>query len=332
MAIPKLTEESINKAIEYTISNYRRKEITVPSFDETVEVNNSKKKIDIIVGNFTDPSNITHGERTGACMRIGGVGESFFDFCLTDPNGFHIRFEDSTTHEYISRVSGFRNGNTVFLNELRYSRLKKYSNDDVVEACRIAARKLIEYSKNSTCPIENVVITNQYATSESKDEIVQFNIKNNKEGLRQFYTDIDTSGIVLATTATNTPLLPINFDKTKVPNYQPVRTKPRFLDSPSELAAKINRVASIKELLNGISYEELGSLSFDDGLLYGVVSDDWYIYVDYNLNIHKDYITLDPRAEEELKKYSIIIEEMLKNNEIKVGEEYGIQPNSNRKS
>ena len=32
--------------------------------------------------------NLTYGERTGACMRIGGAGKSLYNFCLKDENGF----------------------------------------------------------------------------------------------------------------------------------------------------------------------------------------------------------------------------------------------------
>ena len=111
------------------------------------------KKMQVIVGIFTHHSNITHGERTGACMRIGGVGESLFDFCLGNTNGFHILFRDSQAVEYIFRVSGFRNGNTVFLNGLRVScNLDAYSNEEVVAACQRVAELLIEKSKESTCP------------------------------------------------------------------------------------------------------------------------------------------------------------------------------------
>ena len=113
----------------------------------------------VVVGNFTHPSNLTHGERTGACMRIGGAGKSLFDFCLEDDNGFHIRFVNPKTGKFVSRVSGFRNGNTVFLNELRFSEDSEYTNKDVVEACKLIARELIEVSKESELPIDNVVVT-----------------------------------------------------------------------------------------------------------------------------------------------------------------------------
>ena len=63
-------------------------------------------------------------------MRSFGKGDNLFRFCNLDPRGFHITFTDEEGN-YLSRVSGFRNGNTVFLNELRYSVDGRYSNEDV---------------------------------------------------------------------------------------------------------------------------------------------------------------------------------------------------------
>ncbi len=319
--------QRLKEAIEWTIKNFKRQEITIPPFDKNIEISSpkGKKNINVIVGNFTDTSNLTHGERTGACMRIGGVGESLFQFCLKNPNGFHIRFEDPDTHEYISRVSGFRNGNTVFLNELRYScNPDKYTNEDVVEACKQAANYLIELSKDSTCPIENVVISNQYAMGHTKNTIQNLGVNNIKEGLSGFYSDVDKNAIVLATTATDGTFVPINFDKRNVPTYQPCRPKIRSLSHSPLLINKINRVASIKTILEGTNYEDVSKISFPKGIIYGIVSDDWYIYVDRDKNIIYDYIPIDPRAKEEMVQYIEVIQEMLAKNEIK-DDEYGIR-------
>ena len=112
------------------------------------------------MGNFTSPINLTHGERTGACMRIGSNADSLYHFCLEDENGFHITFKDPKTGKYISRVSGFRNGNTVFLNELRCSlKPNKYSDADLEAFCQKTAEMLITKSKESGYPIDNVWVS-----------------------------------------------------------------------------------------------------------------------------------------------------------------------------
>ena len=113
----RITRENVlGSVIDYLYINNK---IPVPGMDDILEVDN--KKINIIVGNRTNSFNICGGELSGSCMRIGGIGEGLFLFALMNNNWFHIRFEDPITHEYISRVTGFRNGNTLFLNQLRDS-------------------------------------------------------------------------------------------------------------------------------------------------------------------------------------------------------------------
>ena len=312
--------QRLNEAVELTVNNFRRQEVTIPSFDENISFTgeeNEEKVINVIVGNFTDPSNLTHGERTGACMRIGGVGESLFDFCLKDPNGFHIRFEDPETHEYISRVSGFRNGNTVFLNELRFScDSNKFSDYDLVCACKKVAERLIELSKDSSCPIENVVISKFYAMLRSDEPLTNLGIANNKEGLTSFYSDVGTSAIVLATSKKDGTFAPVNFDKSNIPTYRTCRSKPIIYTQEKDIMGKISRVASIKELLSGVNFEDIGRMNFDNGIMCGVVSDDWYIYVDNQKNINYDYIDIDERAKKELEQYLEIIDDIIKKAEI----------------
>ena len=314
--------ERLIEAIKLTKENYLRREVTVPTFDRTFNLT-SGKQLEVTVGNFTDPSNLTHGERTGACMRIGGVGESLFYFCLKNPNGFHIRFNDPETGEYISRVSGFRNGNTVFLNELRYScNPSKFDDDEVIEACKKAANELIRLSAGSTCPIENVVISDEYAMRKDEYQLTNLGVQSIKEGLPSFYTDVSSKAVILATTTP--PFKPINFDKTEVPTYEPCRSKVIRTQNQQYLSGRINRVASIKAILEGVPYENLDQIEFEDGLIYGIVADDWYIYITRNMEIKYDYIPVDPRAKEELTTHLAVIEEMINRNEIKEEAVYGL--------
>lgn len=314
----------LKEAVELTMKNFQRQTVTIPAFNEEVELSNTKR-MRIIAGNFTHPSNLTHGERTGACMRIGGMGESLFYFCLKNPNGFHIRFEDPETGKYISRVSGFRNGNTIFLNELRYScDQQKYRNEDVVEACQKAAQRLIEYSKNSSYPIKNVVIHRAYAIENSPEENVILDKANIKEGLAPFYTDVSNSVIVLATTAQEQKFVPLNFEKGKIPDYLPAREKPYETSDIQKGTPKITRVDTIKRILNGENYNYISPVEFPDGFIYGIMSDDWYIYVDEEQKIHSDVINIDPRAKEELVEYTLEIEKKLQEGTIKKENAYGI--------
>ena len=310
-------EGRLKEAVERTKKLYERQEITIPPFEKDVTLETGKK-MHLVVGNFTHPSNLTHGERTGACMRIGGVGETLFQFALDNPNGFHIRFEDPSNNGYISRVTGFRNGNTVFLNELRDSCNKdKYSNDDVIDACTQAAKELIELSKDSPCPIENVVVHRAYATIDMKSPMEYLGVDNIKEGLPQFYSDVSSSAIILATSASKGKFAPLDFDKSRVPTYQPLREKPKVVKNIQEASNKINRVNSVKRLLDGENYEYIEPMQFTNGLIYAIVSHDWYIYVDEKGNILYDCMDIDPRAKEEFAEALVEVQ----NNLSKISEE-----------
>lgn len=303
--------ERLHKAVLDTINNFSRKEITIPTFNEVINLDENKT-MRVVVGNFTHPSNVTMGERTGSCMRIGGLGESLYNFCLEDKNGFHIRFEDPKTGEFISRVSGFRNGNTVFLNELRYSCSPDiYSNEDVVDACSKAAKYIIEKSKDSECPIDNVVLHNAYAAIEANLSNQDLKIDNNKEGLKKFYSDINDRGIVLA--STGSPFTKINFDKSRVPIYEPAREISFSGIDSVKLRNMINRVYAMKQILSNIEYEYLDALEFENGLLYGIVNQDWFIYVDSRGKIYEEILNVDDRAKEELANARIIINNMVYN-------------------
>ncbi len=291
-------------AVEDTITSFQKQSITIPAFAETIELS-SGKTMYVSVGNATHPSNLTHGERTGACMRIGGVGETLFNFCLENENGFHIRFEDSKTGEYISRVSGFRNGNTVFLNELRNSvNGEKYSDEEVVDACRKVAESLIERSKESSCPIENVVVHSAYATRDIP--MISLGIGNNKLGLPNFYSDIGSVGIVLATT--QVPFAPVKLNQPDVPHYPLARERAKE-GTFEEMSDMIYRVHAVKKMLEGQNYMFIESPTFAEEIEYAIASQDWYIAIDKNGTIYEELIPGDERAKEELETARKMIEE-----------------------
>ena len=295
------SSQRLSTSVNYMIKNYQRDKVCIPTFNEQISFksdNSHSKKMRVIVGNFTNPCNLTHGERTGACMRIGGAGRTLYDFCLSNKCGFHIRFE-AENGEYISRVSGFRNGNTVFLNELRCScNSEKYSDQDVVSACKEVSKKIIEMSKESEYPIDNVVIYKAYAMNSVPDEQINLGIayEDNKKGFdKNFYSDINNSGIILA--STDKPFVPIKFETEKLPEYLPARDIPYKGKGDDKLIEIINRVHGVKEVLDGKDYREVDEIiPLDEIILYGVANNDYYVYVNANGEVHTLLIDNDKRA------------------------------------
>lgn len=317
-------DERLKIALQLTIQNYKRQKITIPTFSKKISIPNSNKILEGIVGNFTDPCNLTHGERTESCMRIGGIGETLFEFCLKNENGFHIRFENPKTHEYISRVSGFRNGNTIFLNQLRHSCIEEYKDEDLIFACQKIAEELIEQSKNSPYPIENVVISEDEAMQDSNRKKVSLEIEDNKKGLPLFYSDIDNTGIILATTAINKSFTPIKLGVENLPIYKPYRPKPRIITNPKTRIEKINRILSLKYIIEENRYEDLNPINPTD-IQYMCATDDWYIYIDKENKIHYAIIKIDERASLELAENLEIANRILQEKQYEEGEKkYGI--------
>lgn len=167
-------QERFKEAVDALKLAYIKKKTTIYPLNEEIEL--SDKSIFVNVGNFTNPINLTYGERTDSCLRIGGAFEDLFDFCLVNPNGFHIRFTDSENGEFISRVTGIRNGNTIFLNQLRHSESDDYSDEDICNALKETSKILIERTKKSNCPIENVIITTDFAFDKEKYKIQEKNL------------------------------------------------------------------------------------------------------------------------------------------------------------
>ena len=327
-------EERLAKGIYYLLNNYQKQYVTVPTFDEDIIIEDGyDKKINVVCGNFSDTLNLTHGERTGACMRINGAGKSLFSFCLTDENGFHITMEDPETNEYISRASCFRNGNTVIINGLRDSFNVKYSNDEIINVLYKVANELIEKTKNDEYPIENVFVGKQEAfcnNSKLYDEEF-YDVPNIQEGLPNFYLDAVNGGILLATTNKDLErkYVPITVGVEKLPKYEVQRGKIREYVNNEEVAKqyriintssfdkakeKILMIEEAKNLMgiegvpNSFEYEkDISNDTVDDikeaieqleikpidyEIKYALVSDDYYIALDKDYNIHSSYLDI----------------------------------------
>lgn len=274
-------EKRIEKAQKYLKAMYERKNISIPPVDEDLELANGKK-MNVVIGNVTDPINLTYGERTGACMRIGGHADSLFDFCLKDDNGFHIRFSSPDDDGFVSRVSGFRNGNTIFLNELRFSADGRYTNDDVREACALAAQLLIERSKDSSSPIENVVIAPEYVMSGEKR--IPLNVSDVKKGVGNFYTDVTSdNATILATSNPDNSLVPIKLGNGGVQKYQVQRGKVRMYEGEKCLE-HIDRIEIIDQMLSGKPIDEAEPKPKKD-IAFCYCGEDWYVTIDTKGNV-----------------------------------------------
>ena len=275
------TEERLKKVPEEILIQFKRKYITVPPMDLDVSLENGKK-IHVDIGDITSTINLTYGERTGACMRIGGAGSSLFDFCLENENGFHIRLTNPTTGNFISRVSGFRNGNTVFLNQLRYSLDKDISNSDLIDAIRVVARKIVELTKESEYPIKNVVISDGYVMSARHNDRTTLNVNDVKKGYSHFYSDVSSSNAIYLEKNDEIEVGPEKAEK-----YDVLRKRIICYENINEITEQIQKFNLINGLLKGKSLGEISII--DEKFIINIsklyVGEDFLIAFDFDGNI-----------------------------------------------
>ena len=299
-------EERIKAAVSLVPKMYQRKSIPVPPVDKTYELKNNRK-INIVVGNTTDMINLTYGERTGACMRIGGAGNSLFNYCLLGKNGFHIRFTDPKTNDFVSRVSCFRNGNTLFMNQLRDSVSPEYSNRDLIEATELIAKELIELTKDSELPIDNVVINNNYAMGESNKHPQDIGVEDIKKGLDDFYSDVDSYAIVVATSDPNNKLVPIKLSG-KVPEYLPQRSKKNIYKGEKAIEM-VAHYHLLDEILDGKSIEKK-DIELNENIVTCICGEDWYVAIDSFGVVHNYVLKNTRRKKEALEEMGKAITEL----------------------
>ena len=298
-------QERLDYAVKTTIKNYKRKNINIPTFTEKILVNN--KELLVTVGNFTSPTLITQGERLGSCMRIDGVAETLYDFIFDD--GFSIEFTNPKTLDLVTTVSGFRgreeNKNTVFINESRNSLFPdQYSNLEIIEAYKIVATLLIEKSKTSTCPIDNIIIPRTRIMENIDDDRIMLDIENPQKGLPNFYTDVTPLMHVLKTTSPTEKFVKVNKENVEIPNYLPAR-EIIIEGNNKKVIERINRIHIINKILKGEEYKKLAPKTAT--IEYGITGEDWYIYIGENNEIEQELIYRDKRA---LKEYEEAIEKI----------------------
>jgi hypothetical protein len=265
-----------------------------------------------MLGNTNDMINLTYGERTGACMRIGGQGEDLFNFCLENDNGFHISFNDPESGKLISRVSCYRNGNTLFMNELRNPLDKKYTSEDIQEAARLIAKDIIELTKDSKYPIQNVIAADAYAFGGCGENV---NITPKKGISSRLYTDIKNDYAVIVATAGD-GLTPLVYDENKVEKYDVGRAPIRKHERKTAGNAVVH-IEVLDAFYDDVPIDQIEYEAKDVEIAY--TGEDWYVGITKEGDIIS-YVQRNSRnpeiANKEMAKYELIIRQVLESKKI----------------
>ena len=289
---------------------YAREEITTPSIDKVYETFDGKK-LNVVLGNSTNMMNLSYGERTNSCLRIGGAFNNLFEFCIHDKNGFHVRFTDPETGEFISRVSGIRNGNTIFFNELRDSENPNYNNEQIIEVLNQLSSELIEMTKDEECPIDNVVITYDYAMRNYEQSAIPTGLKeypNAFYGLR-FNIAFDGNFVLLKSTSLDGGLVSYEFGADLARTYETQRDKVVTLTNHDMALEKVMQLHLIDGILKGYEIDEL-SLDIPTNVDMCIAGEDWCVYKDSEGNIHQFIVEMSKHKGRALEEMKIALEQL----------------------
>lgn len=134
-----------------------------------------------------DPDVLVSGIDTDACFRILGNDNDFLLYTMFNKNGFVLKITDEEGN-FIGRISGFRNGNCLYLNQAR-SIMDMHGHPDKATTDKIKrmrscieeyARQIVEKTKETDEPIDYVFILKSYGYSDCDYlPVVNKNILNN---------------------------------------------------------------------------------------------------------------------------------------------------------
>lgn len=285
------------------------------------------------VGNYmysmydsTDETLLTAGLDTNACFRCCGNDNDFLHYCALDKNGFVIKLTDSEGN-FIGRASGFRNGNGVYINQLRTVYDKKSSayiseKASIISAFEKACSDIVEISQNNSNEenkIDFVVVTRSYTLDGTKsnvntmttdkiggspmenqsDDWKRFvsSTKNLRESkiLGKFNTDFGNYSIVCIKSAIGN-LTPDEIKKGDVPAvYKRTRKQINIVESSEISEQYINRVRAHYSYQSGESF----NYTKIPKNCKTVIGDNWYIVFNEQCILDGCYLPSDKFAEEE---------------------------------
>ncbi len=278
----------------------------------------------------TDETLITAGLDTNACFRCCGNDNDFLHYCALDKNGFVIKITD-TDGNFIGRASGFRNGNGVYINQLRTIYDKKssaYNSEQyaIIKTFEQACDDIVKTSQNNqseTNKIDFVVVTKSYTLSDRQsnvdgrttdaigydpmdtqsDDWQEFisttkNLNEAKNG-NNFNTDYGGYPIICIKSAVGV-LTPDKIKKGNVPALYPrVRKQVNVNELNENLENYVNKIRA------GFSYQtgkEFSYLKVPQNCKV-VTGDNWYIVFGNQGVLDGSYLPNDKYAKMEFDKF-----------------------------
>ena len=219
-----------------------------------------------------DTSILLSGINTNACFRIDGNDNDFLHYCALNKNGFVIKITDLFGN-FIGRASGFRNGNCVFINQLRtiydkggvgYGGTFGGEKSDIIKTFFEACEDIVRVSQNNAdekAKIDFVFVNKSYTlmdydtndyriTSKVSEKIGEFPVNNKDEDWIDFVNntkglqEIDNDDDWFTTDYGNYDILCVALSKKAAFTLLPEDLV--FGDAEAVYSRKRNRIIAVK--------------------------------------------------------------------------------------
>lgn len=322
-------QEIVRMAKELVCEMTKRDKSTVPY------VSGKTNNYTYSVYDSQDETILLAGINTSACFRIDGNDNDFLHYCALDKNGFVIKITDSFGN-FIGRAAGFRNGNGVYINQLRTIYDEggcgyegNYENEklEIIETFKKACADIVETSQKNNDEqnkIDFVVVTQSYALSHTESNVDRAvtdkigsdpmdtesedwnDFANNTDNLQE----VDDPSDTFSTDYGDYSLICMAYSKSgklKVRDIKPkdveaVYDRPRnkiiVTEKPdANVVNKINKINAINSYNNTTDFE---SISIPKGAIT-FVGDNWYIVFGNGNIISSCLLDFDSKAKIEFE-------------------------------
>jgi len=273
----------------------------------------------------SDTSVLTSGIDTNSCFRCLGNDNDFLHYCLLDKNGFVLKITDLEGN-FIGRASGFRNGNGVYINQLRTiydQNSSAYASEKnaIITAFKTACNDIVETSQKNIeeeNKIDFAIVTRSYTLKD-----ISFNVDNQTESaignspmdnqsedwqnfvattknLKESQTlgrfNLDFGGYKLICMSSNLGILsPEKIKKGDVPAvYKRKRKEIKVYSVSQEVENAVNKIR------NGLANRSYLKLPIESKVVLG---DNWYIVTINNDIFDSCFLGQDKDAEKEFLTY-----------------------------
>lgn len=336
----KETGEIISMATELVAQMAKRNKSTIPY------VSGQTMNYKYSLYDSQDETLLLAGINTDACFKVDGNDNDFLHYCALDKNGFVIKITDYDEN-FIARASGFRNGNCIFINQLRtiydrggcgYKGQYISEKEEIIETFKKACEEIVSISQKNEQEIDkidHIFVTQsyslgQYPSNVSDDVFYEIgsspmdynskdwldfinNTENLKDGGEDFNTDYGSYSLIcMASIKEPEKIIPKDIKPKNVEALYERKRVPIMIRNQVDdsILKRINKIKGIQCYFAEKDFESI-EVPTASVILAG---DNWYIIYHNGCIIDSCLLEFDEKAKIEFEAASLVLEEEKINN------------------